>query len=394
MRKSGGVWIWLLVPAVTFVLGSCKPDTKVEAPEVRPVRTMTASKGEAGETVVLTGHIQAEDEPALAFRIGGRMIERPVNVGDRVEAGQVLAKLDPESELNALRSAEAALVAAQGQLTYARGDFERQRQLLANGHTPRARFDQSQKALQNAQSQVDNTEAQLQIARDRVSWTTLTADAAGTVTARGAEPGEVVQAGQMIVRLARQSGRDAVFDVPAQLLRSAPGDAQITVRLADDPSVMATGRVREVAPQADPVTRTFAVKVGLSDPPEAMRLGATVTGSVKLESEPVIALPASALTELNRQPAVWIVDPKGLTVSLRNVELLRHDPGTVVIAQGLDTGDIVVTSSGPESPAARIVLLDAIQSFEVGDREPLARRLHDDRGDDCRTGCLLPLGAR
>lgn len=326
------------------MLASCKPDTKVEAPEVRPVRTVTAARGEAGETVVLTGHVRAEDEPALAFRIGGRMIERPVNVGDRVEAGQVLAKLDPENELNALRSAEAAVTAAQGQLTYARGDFERQQQLLANGHTPRARFDQSQKALQNAQSQVDNTEAQLQIARDRVSWTTLTADAPGTVTARGAEPGEVVQAGQMIVRLARQGGRDAVFDVPAQLLRSAPSDALITVRLTDDPSVTATGRVREVAPQADPVTRTFEVKVGLSDPPEVMRLGATITGSVKLDSEPVIAIPASALTELNRQPAVWIVDPKGLTVSLRNVELLRHDPGTVVIAQGLDTGDIVVTA--------------------------------------------------
>jgi RND family efflux transporter MFP subunit len=334
----------LLVPAVTLVLESCKPDRNVEAPEVRPVRTVTATQGEAGETVVLTGHIQAEDEPALAFRIGGRMIERPVNVGEPVEAGQVLAKLDPENELNALRSAEAALTAAQGQLTYAGGDFERQRQLLANGHTPRARFDQSQKALQNAQSQVDNAEAQLQIARDRLSWTTLTADAPGTVTARGAEPGEVVQAGQMIVRLARQGGRDAVFDVPAQLLRSAPSDAQIALRLADDPSVTATGRVREVAAQADPVTRTFEVKVGLSNPPEKMRLGATVTGSVKLESEPVISIPASALTQLNRQPAVWLVDPKGLTVSLRNVELLRHDPGTVVIAQGLDTGDIVVTA--------------------------------------------------
>jgi len=344
VRERGSLWIWLLLPAVAVVLASCKPDTKADAPEVRPVRTVTAAKGEASETVVLTGHVQAQDEPALAFRIGGRMIERPVNVGARVEAGQVLAKLDPENELNALRSAESALTAAQGQLTYARGDFERQRQLLANGHTPRARFDQSQKALQNAQSQVDNTEAQLEIARDRVSWTTLTADAAGTVTARGAEPGEVVQAGQMIVRLARQSGRDAVFDVPAQLLRSAPTDAQITVRLTDDPSVTATGRVREVAPQADPITRTFEVKVGLSDPPETMRLGATVTGSVKLESEPVIAIPASALTELNRQPAVWIVDPKGLTVSLRNVELLRHDPGTVVIAQGLDDGDIVVTA--------------------------------------------------
>ena len=344
MRRHGPLWAWLVLLAVATVLASCKPDTKVEAPEIRPVRTVTAAKGKAGETVVLTGHVQAEDEPAFAFRIAGRMIERPVNVGDRVEAGQVLAKLDPENELNELRSAESTLAAAQGQLTYARGDFDRQRQLLANGHTPRARFDQSQNALQSAQSQVDNAEAQLRIARDRVSWTTLEADAPGTVTARGAEPGEVVQAGQMIVRLARQGGRDAVFDVPAQLLRSAPNDSEITVRLTDDPSVMATGRVREIAPQADPVTRTFEVKVGLSDPPEAMRLGATVAGSVKLESEPVISIPATALTEVNRQPAVWIVDPKNLTVSMRNVELLRHDPGTVFIAQGLDTGDIVVTA--------------------------------------------------
>ena len=344
MREARPTWIWLLLPAVAVMLASCKPDTKADAPEVRPVRTVTAEKGGAGENVVLTGHVKAENEPAIAFRIGGRMIERSVNVGDRVETGQVLAKLDPENELSALRSAESALAAAQGQLTYARGDFERQRQLLANGHTPRARFDQSQKALQSAQSQVDNTEAQLEIARDRVNWTTLKADADGTVTARGAEPGEVVQAGQMIVRLARQGGRDAVFDVPAQLLRSAPSDTEITVRLADDQSVMATGRVREVAPQADPVTRTFEVKVGLNDPPEAMRLGATVTGSVKLESEPVIAIPASALTEINRQPAVWIVDPKNLTVSMRNVELLRHDPGTVVVAQGIETGDVVVTA--------------------------------------------------
>ena len=344
MSRCGPPWTRLALIVIAGVLVSCKPDTKIEAPEIRPVRTVTAAKGEAGETVVLTGHVHAEDEPALAFRIAGRMIERPVNVGDRVEAGQVLAKLDPENELNALRSAESTLAAAQGQLTYARGDFERQRQLLANGHTPRARFDQSQNALQSAQSQVDDAEARLRIARDRVAWTTLEADAPGTVTARGAEPGEVVQVGQMIVRLARQGGRDAVFDVPAQLLRSAPSDSEITVRLTDDPSVMATGRVREVAQQADPVTRTFEVKVGLSDPPETMRLGATVTGSVQLESEPVIAIPASALTEFNRQPAVWIVDPKGLTVSLRNVELLRHDPGTVVIAQGLDPGDIVVTA--------------------------------------------------
>jgi RND family efflux transporter MFP subunit len=343
-RAPGLLGSGLLLVGLAAALFGCKPDDKAQAPEIRPVRTVIAARGEAGETVVLTGHIQADDEPAFGFRIGGRVIERPVNVGDRVKAGQVLAKLDPETELSALRSAESALAAAQGQLNYARSAFERQRQLLATGHTPRARFDQAQKALQNAQAQVDDTEARLEIARDRVSWTILTADAEGTVTARGAEPGEVVQAGQMIVRLARMGGRDAVFDVPAQLLRSAPGDAEITVRLTDDPGVIARGRVREVAAQADPVTRTFEVKVGLDNPPEAMRLGATVTGSVTLASEQVIAIPASALTEANRQPAVWIVDPKNMTVSMRNVELMRHDPGTIVIAQGLDAGDIVVTA--------------------------------------------------
>ena len=194
---------------------------------------MTAARVDAAETVVLIGHIQADDEPSFAFRLGGPMIERPVNVGARVEAGQVLAKLDPENEQSALRSAEAALTAAQGQLNYARGDFERQRQLLANGHATRARFDQAEKALQNAQSQADNAEAQLEIAKNRVSWTTLTADAEGTATAVGAEPGEVVQAGQLIIRLARKDGRDAVFDVPGQLLRSAPSDPLITAASSD-----------------------------------------------------------------------------------------------------------------------------------------------------------------
>jgi membrane fusion protein, multidrug efflux system len=336
-------WTFLLVPAIAVGLASCKPAEKPAA-EVRPVRTVTVAKAEIGEPVVLTGHVQAQDEVALAFRIGGRMVERSVNIGDRVEPGQEIAKLDPETELNTRRSAEAALTAAQGQLSYARNHFDRQRQLLANGHTTRARFDQAQKALQNAQAAVDNATAQLQIARDRVGYTILKADGAGTVTARGAEPGEVVQAGQMIVRVARQGGLDAVFDVPAQVLRAAPTGSQISVRLADDPTVATTGQVREVAPQADPVTRTFEVKVALNDPPPTMRLGATVIGSVTMKSAPAIEIPASALTQFNREPAVWIVDPKNHTVSLRNIELARHDPEAVVVAQGLDTGDIVVTA--------------------------------------------------
>ncbi len=135
-----------LLAAVLVGPTGCKPASKAEVPEPRPVRTVTVAEQEAGEKVVLTGHIQSDDEAALAFRICGRMIERPVNVGDRIETGQELAKLDPENEVNALRSAQANLAAAprtadQG----AQAAFERQRTLLAQGHTPRAQFDMARR---------------------------------------------------------------------------------------------------------------------------------------------------------------------------------------------------------------------------------------------------------
>jgi RND family efflux transporter MFP subunit len=246
--------------------------------------------------------------------------------------------------LNTLRQAQAALAAAQGQLTQARNHFERQQTLLAQGWTTRANYDVATQAQQTAQSQVDAAEAQLHTAHDLVSFTELKADAPGVITATGPGAGEVVQAGQMIARLARQDGRDAIFDVPAQLIRSAPSDPQITVALTDDPAVTAHGRVREVAAQANPVTRTFEVKVGLTDPPPAMRLGATVIGRLETDAVPIIDIPATALTRINQQPAVWIVDPATKTVSIRNVDVLRFDQARVVVSQGLDTGEIVVTA--------------------------------------------------
>lgn len=344
MRLLGPSSSALIILAAAVLLSACKPEKAAEAPEPRPVRSIVVTKEDVGETVILTGHIQAADEVSLAFRIDGRMIERPVNVGDAVEPGQILARLDPQNEQNSLRSAQATLAAARAQLTQTQAAFERQRTLLAKGFATRAQYDTAEKAWRTALAEVDDGESQVKIATDRVSYTTLEADAAGTVIARGAEPGEVVQAGQMIVQVALTGGRDAVFEVPAQVLRAAPNDPEVSVRLTDDPSEMAIGRVREVSPQADPVTRTFQVKVGLTDPPTTMRLGSTVNGSMQMETDSVISIPASSLTELNGQPAVWIVDPASLTVSLRNVGLLRFTPDSVVVTDGLATGDIVVTA--------------------------------------------------
>ncbi len=334
----------LIALAPALLLAACQRETEAAAPAARPVRTTTIEKREAGQPLTFTGRIEAEDEVNLAFRISGRLLENNGKLGDRVQAGQVIARLEPQNELNALQQAQAALAAAQGQLTQARNHFERQQTLLAQGWTTRANFDVATQAQQTAQSQVDAAEAQLRTAHDLVSFTELKADAPGVITAIGPSAGEVVQAGQMIARLARKDGRDAIFDVPAQALRSAPGDAQITVSLTDDPTVTARGRIREVAAQANPVTRTFQVTVGLTDPPPAMRLGATVTGRLETEAVPIIEIPATALTKHNRQPAVWIVDPSTNTVSIRNVDVLRFDQARVVVSQGLDTGEIVVTA--------------------------------------------------
>jgi RND family efflux transporter MFP subunit len=343
-----------------IILSGCQPEAEATAPEVRPVRTVTVVKRDVGETVTYTGRIQAENETRLSFRIAGRMIERSVNVGDRVEPGQVVAKLEPQDELNALRSAQAAVAAAEAKLVQYNSNFDRQRVLLERQAASRAVFEQAEQALQTARSQVETAQAQLRAAKDRVSYTELMADSAGIVTATSAEPGEVVQAGQVIVRVARQDGRDAVFDVPGQLLRSAPSEPLITVNLTDDPSVTTVGRVREVAPQADPVTRTFEVKVGLTNPPDTMRLGSTVVGRMQLDAVPVMEIPASALTEFDRRPAVWVVDPATLMVSLRNVDVLRHNPATVAISQGLNSGEIVVTAGAQAlHPGQKTRLLEA-----------------------------------
>lgn len=351
----------LFIPALAM-LAACQPEPEAAAPQARPVRAVTVSKQAAGIPVSLTGRIEAQDQAALGFRISGRMIERPVNMGDRIKTGQVIGRLEPQNEENALRSAKANLVAAQAQLTQARNHFERQETLFGQGWTTAALFDQAEKAFTTAQSQVDSAEAQLKAAHDLVSFTELKADAPGVVTSIGAEPGEVVQAGQMIVRLARQEGRDAVFDVPANILRAAPADPHISVRLTDAANVTATGRVREVAPQADPVTRTFEVRVGLDNPPETMRLGATVTGTMQMDAVPVIEIPATALTKANRQPAVWIVDPASFVVSIRNVDVARFDPATVAVSGGIDVGDIVVTA-GVQAlhPGQKVRLLGAEQ---------------------------------
>ncbi len=358
VRYLNGVAVALAASLALSLTACQKASTTVDP---RPVRAIVVTFNSQGEPVTLTGQVRAAVQANLSFRLAGRLIERAVNVGDQVRRGQIIARLDPQNQENALISARAALDAANSQLVEAQGAFARQKALIGIGATSRAQYEQALQLSQTAEAQVSSAEAQLKIAQDQLSYDNLSADSAGVVIAKGAEPGEVVQAGQTIVQLARQGGVDAVFDVPAVLIRTAPPDPEVDIALADDPTVRAIGHVREVAPQADQATRTFEVKVGLANPPSTMRLGTTVTGQIHLDPIPGYSVPASALTEVHGSPAVWIVDRMTHKVALREVQVARYDQGSILISRGLTNGDIVVTA-GVQAlhPDQQVRLLDPV----------------------------------
>jgi RND family efflux transporter MFP subunit len=195
-----------------------------------------------------------------------------------------------------------------------------------------------------------------------LSYTELKSDAAGVITEKGAEVGEVVPAGKMILKVAQQSGRDGVFDVPAQALRDGLSvGEQVEVWLADHPDIKATGHVREISPEADPVTRNYQVKVGLNDPPPGMFLGATLVGKVILKSDSLIEIPSSALTMVDDKPAVWVVNAKDQRVQRRKIAVARYAPDSAIVTDGLESGERVVTAGVQQLHEGQAVKLLAAQ---------------------------------
>lgn len=346
--------------AALLLLGGCQRAAEPPAPEVRPVRAITVAQRTADNAVALTGTVQAQTEINQSFRIDGRLIERTVDVGDTVKPGQLIARLDPQNEESGLQAARAQLAAARAQLVEARNNYNRMRDLVAEDAVSRAQYEQAEALLRTAEAQVESVQQQVNLAQNRLSYTRLVSDVGGVVTARGPQPGEVVGAGRMIVQVAREGARDAVFDVPAQVKDAAPKHPEITVALVDDPRVVASGRVREVAPRADPVTGTFAVRVRLIDPPPAMRLGSTVSGRMRMVGAPAIEVPATALVRADGKTAVWVFDKASGTVSLRPVDVRDADAKVVQVASGLNPGDVVVTA-GVQAlrPGQKVRLLES-----------------------------------
>jgi RND family efflux transporter MFP subunit len=333
----------IVLGALVGSIAGCSDAAPPAATAPRQVAVALATATTTANIARLSGEVQAANEAELGFRIGGKVVERKVDVGDKVVAGQVLARLDSVNEENALKAAKAGRLAALGEVEQTRSTFARQDRLMSQGFTTRRQFDQALTAKEVAEARLNEAEAQVALAQDRLGFTELRTDADGVVTTRRLEAGEVIQPGQVVFRLARDDGRDAVFDVTPRFLDQQPAGGIFRVSLATDPTVSVTGRVREIAPQADAATGTFRIRVGLDKKLPAMALGSTVVGVLEKSSALVVSVPASALTIVGTDPAVWVVDQATSKVTLRRIEVLRFEYATVLVAHGLEAGETIVS---------------------------------------------------
>jgi RND family efflux transporter MFP subunit len=336
----------LAVALVATTLSGCNDHAAAPTTRATFVRTEIVQARGKQASVTLTGEVRARFQADLSFRVSGRVIERFADLGSHVQAGQVLALLDPVEQQADVDAAGAAVAAAESQLRVANATFERQKSLISSGFTTRPSYDQAQEGLRTAEGAFEAAKAQLGSANEALGYTALRAEAAGVITARSVEVGQVVQAAQPVFALAQNGERDAVFDVYESIFFADLDDSRVSLTLVSDLNVTASGYVREVSPAIDTKSSTIRVKVAIQDPPAAMTLGSAVAGTAKTKAQQQIALPWTALMAAGSRPAVWIIDPTTRTASLKPVTVGGYEAGGVVIEAGLEPGERVVIDGG------------------------------------------------
>ncbi|WP_421407597.1 efflux RND transporter periplasmic adaptor subunit [Agrobacterium tumefaciens] len=339
----------LLVAAV----GESRADTAAKPIIVQAISIKPTT---SAQIAFLTGEIRARVQSELSFRVGGRIVERRVEVGDTVKAGELLARLDAEEQEAEIAVAEANLRSAQARQRLAELAFQRQQNLLKTRVTTLAAFDQAKEDLATSKEEVVAAIAELDTARREYSFTDLRANADGVITARTAEVGQVAKATQPIFSLAKTGPRDGIFDVQEALfLRSLPR-RDLSLSLISAPHKEFRGQVREISPTIDGLTGTIRIKVNIGDDP-SLPLGAPIVGKFMAEERSVIEVPWSALSVAGRGPAVWIIDPANMTSSLREIKIGRHSTNSIEIADGLEMGELVVIEGGKFLSSGRAVIV-------------------------------------
>lgn len=326
-----------------LALAACSPAETAVTPEPPLVQTVAVAPGVGGVTRY-TGVVRARTESNLGFRVGGKILERLVDPGDRVTRGQPLMRLDRTDFTLALNAARASVEAARAQMIRARADEERSRKLVSDGWTSKQTYDQNRGAADAAIAQFNNAEAQASQIENQAGYSELRADADGVVMEVPSEPGQVVAAGQTVVKLARDGAREAEVFLPEASRRLARGEASATLYAEGEATYPA--RLRELSATADPATRTYRARYILSEAGEGAPLGATVT--LRLKSTEAghasgVSVPLGALFDPGSGSAVWRFDTATGTVTAQPVAIVRLSEESAEVATGLNPGDRIVS---------------------------------------------------
>ncbi|HYW58078.1 MAG TPA: efflux RND transporter periplasmic adaptor subunit [Polaromonas sp.] len=327
-----------------LVLAACSKSAPPEEP-VRAVKVMTVGVDSFNTGHEFAGEVKARVESRVGFRVGGKIIKRQAEVGQRVKAGQVLAQLDPQDYRLAADAARAQLAAASTNRDLAAADYKRYKELRDQNFISGAELERRDTTLKAAQAQMQQAQSQLAVQGNQANYAVLVADVSGVVTAVEAEVGQVVSAGTPVVRIAADGVRDVVFSVPEDKVAAFKPGQGVKVRLWAQNSEL-DGKVREVAASADPVTRTYPVKVAL-DTPTPPVLGATVyvlPQGMGITGTQVIKLPTTALRQDGKASAVWVLDKTSMTLKSQPVQIATADGNEAVIASGLQPGMLVVSA--------------------------------------------------
>ena len=342
MKKTAFVLAGLVTLSGT--LGACSKTGPAPEP-MRAVKVITVGTAPVLLQYEFSGEVKAKVESRLGFRVGGKIIKRQAELGQRVKAGQVLAQIDPQDYKLAADAARAQVAAAQTNRDLAAADFKRYQELKNQNFISGAELERRESTLKAAEAQLQLAKSQLGVQANQAAYASLVADVSGIVTAVEAEPGQVVTAGAPVVRIAADGPRDVVFSVPEDQLRGLVVGAPVKIRVWSQ-NRQTTGKIREIAASSDPQTRTYAVKASL-DAGEALALGSTAYVVPELNAPvttQVIKLPTTALRQEGNVTAVWVLDRASMTVNSQVIQVATADGNDVVVAGGLKPGALVVSA--------------------------------------------------
>lgn len=328
---------------VLFLVG-CEQPVAIAPQQPRPVKVAVVTTPAATQTMLLSGAVKARVESTLGFRVAGKIIERKVDVGQRVVAGDVVARIDMIDLQLMLRSAEAGVESAKARVQVAKDAYERNRTLFERGHIAKAALDKTELEIDQAKAAFDQAVANRNQMANQTGYAALVADTAGIVTDVRADVGQVVSAGSPVVVIARDGEKEVAVAVPEQQIRHVSKGMKVDVSYWAEPGRVSSAEVREIAGSADAASRTFAVRVSLGEDP-LIRLGQTATVSIGVPLDRTApSVPLTALAKRDGRPIVWIVDRANETVSARFVEPGAPVVDGVRIEKGIVPGEVVVVA--------------------------------------------------